>query len=418
MAGLQDYLTQQNLAQEYDEELNPVPLDVSSYEAVAAQGAPNSPALQKYLQLAGQAASQEQGGLSQLQNYLTEYQQKPRETDFRPLATLVDQLSPRGGNATQRLAEQMAPESEDARQEKIVRLQDMIQSRRQGMTKTQMGLLQAQLTQEQKAAQQAQAMQLAKDKFEQQRQLAADKLEQERLRTEAYREQGLMRKEIAQMQMNAAKAAKNDSQARADERQRAGLDQKNDKIIADQVVKLGKDLGGELPALAGSVKTIEGLLGHNLEAYDPKTKTFNGMKVDAPGKNVPLMGRMYIPGSAGEEFEVAFKGIFNSLLKQRSGAAVTNQELARLRTEFASGAFNTEEEMIGALHRFKKALRKSMQQSEKSYRPEAIERFRDQGGELTEDLLGMEAPPPTPERKEYQGKVYEKQGDTWVEVTQ
>lgn len=410
MPGLQDYLDL-----EQDDELNPVPVSMGDYMAVSQQSKV-SPTLQKYLDLAGTAAQEEQAGLTQLQQYITDYQQKPRETDFRALATLVDQLSPRGGNATQRLAEQMAPESQEQKDANLMKLQDMLQQRKAGFSKTQQTFLAAQLAQEAREAKAAQDMQLAREKFEQAQQAQERKLEYERERTEAYKASIESRERVAQMQLEASKAAKAEAQQRADERQQAGLEQKKELKVADQVVKLGKELSGELPALSGNVKKIEDMLGASLDTFDTKTKTLNGKKVDIPGKSVPGFGRMYMPGSAGEEFESAFKGIFNSLLKQRSGAAVTNQELARLRSEFAAGQFNTEDKMLEAMHRFKKALRREMMQKEKSFMPEAVERFRNQGGMLTEDMLGMEAPPPAPERKEYQGKTYEKQGDTWVEV--
>lgn len=415
MAGILDYLPRPQMMT--DDELNPIPLGVEQIAAVS-QASKASPALQKYIDLAGEAALEEQAGLSQLQKYIQGYQQQPRGIDYRPLATFVDQLSPRGGNATQRLAEQMAPESEDARAANIMKLQDMLNQRRGGFTKTQMDFLNAQLKQEETAAQRAAAQQLAREKFEQQQELQQEKLELERERTAAYREQGEMRKDIAEMQLEAARTAKQEAQDRADARQQAGLEQKKELKVADQVVKLGKELSGELPALSGNVAKIEELLGASLDTFDPKTKTLAGKKVDLPGKSIVGIGRVYMPGSTGEEFESAFKGIFNSLLKQRSGAAVTNQELARMRAEFAAGQFNTEEKMLEAVYRFKRALRKEMMQKEKSFLPEAVERFRNQGGLLTEDLLGLEVPPPAPERKEYQGKTYEKKGDTWVEVTQ
>lgn len=428
MAGLQDYLN----AQEYDEELNPVPLDLSSYEAVSGMQGPQmpmpeipaqqsaiSPALQKYLDLSAASAEEERAGVEQLQNYLTEYQAKPQGTDFRPLATLVDQLSPRGGNATQRLAEQMAPESEDARQQKIMQLQDMIQNRRQGMTKTQMGMLQAQLAQEQKKAQQEQAMQLAKDKFAQQKQLQEAKLEQEKLRTQAYKEGIASRERIAAMQAEAAKAARKDAQAAADARENDKQEAKKELKVADQVAKIGKDFSGEIVDMTKSLGDIEGIIGANIDTYDPKARTLNGKPVDLPGKSILGFGRMYKPGSEGERLQAAFLNINNALLKARSGAAVTEQEFNRLKGELGTGKFNTEEQMLESVQRFKRALRETMEQRERSYMPEATARFREQGGKLTSDFFGIPTRPPAAERKEWpvgSGRFYEKQGDSWVEV--
>lgn len=409
-----------------DEELNPVPLTMGDYMAV--QPTAPSPHLQKYLDLAGQAAADEQAGVSQLQQYIDAYKAKPQEIDLTPLAAFADTLTSKPGH-TAELMKMYAPESEADKTEKIMKLQDLLQQRRQGLTKTQMEFLNAQLKQEAQAASRAQEMARLKEQFAQKQQmqqdkmafdqqLAKDKLAQEQLRTQSYQESNQIRKDIAQMQLDAAKATKDAAQDRADERQKAGLDQKKEFKLQDQVVKLSKEFSGELPATAGDIKNIEDILGHNLDTYDSKTESFSGEKVDAPGISVPLIGRVSLMGTKAEDFSSSFNGIFNKLLKQRSGAAVTNPELSRLRSEFAAGLFNTEEKMITALHRYKKALRKTLLQHEKAV-PEAAERFRAQGGLLTEDLLGMEPPPPPPERKKHNGKIFEKESDGgWVEVLQ
>lgn len=429
MAGLADYLG-------YDDSEDQVPITATDIAAVNAAQNP-SPTLQKYLDLAAQTQAQEQGGINQLQQYISEYQAKPQGVDWTPLASVFDAIGRKPGNSAE-IAAAMRPQTEEQRQQTLMTLQDKLQNRRGQLSKNQLESLAGQLKMETAAAQRQQAMQLAQQQFQareaaraaqfeqaqelQRERLAAQeelnrqRLEQEKIRTETYKQGNEMKKEIALLQLGAAKAAKESAQERADARQQAGLEQKTEKMIADQTVKIGKELSGELPALSGEVKKIEELLGGSLDAYDPKTKTLNGKVIDVPGKSVPGIGRMYMPGSQGEEFDSAFKGIFNSLLKQRSGAAVTNQELARLRSEFAAGRFNTEEKMIEAMSRFKKALRKEMLQKEKSFKPEAVQRFKDQGGLLTEDLLGMEAPPPEPQRRTWQGKTFELQGDTWVEV--
>lgn len=425
MAGLQSYLNP-------DEELDPAKASMADYLAVSQAQLPQSAtglkALNRYMDLANKAAAEERAGVEQLQQYATDYQNAPREIDWTPLAAFVQSHRPQ--SKIYDLMKGSRPETDTERAEKMMRLQDLIQQRKGALTGRELsaaGLgLKQQLAMEQAAQaklakeaefQQKQLMAEEKRKFDEQ--LAKDRLEQERERTQAYKEQGLMRKEIAQMQLEAARTAKEEAQNRADERQRQGLEQKNEKMIADQVVKLGKDFSGDMIGLTGAVKDIEDIIGAPLDYYDPKTKTLAGKKVDLPGKSVPGLGRVFMPGSQGERLASAHSAILNNLLKARSGAAVTENEYARLRQELGTGKFNTEEQFLESLQRYKKTLKEILQQRERSYKKESVESFRGQGGKLTEDL--MPTVPnlyPAEDVREWNGKKFKRQGDTWVEVTE
>jgi hypothetical protein len=255
-------------------------------------------------------------------------------------------------------------------------------------------------------------------KFAEAQDLAKQKMEQEKIRTDAYKQSITSREKIAQMQLEAAKAAKEESQNRADARQNQGLEQKDIKKVEDQMVKFEGKAIDAVP-LMENMHTVEGILGAPLEQYDPKTESINGKKVDLPGTSLPGIGRVYAPGSDGETLHAAMSNIFNTTLKERSGAAVTDQELNRLKGEFAQGKFNTEGKMIEALQRYKRILQKRMTQHEAAFKPEVRNLYRSQGGMTSEDFFpepGAGKPPPGPQRKEWQGKTYELQGDTWAEV--
>jgi len=414
-----------------DEELNSTPASLEEYMALAQQqqaqqqqaGGPMGPqskaALQKYLSLADKSSSDEEAGVGQLQQYLNDYRDKPQGTDFTPLAAWADSLTRKPGN-TLEVAKLMRPESKEAREEKLIKLQDMLQQRKGAMSGRQLTAMQAGLKQQLASDQYAQQQVLLAEKNRQAQELNSQKMEQEKIRTEAYQEGIKSKERIAQQQLDAAKLNKDVSQRRADERQGRGIADKEAARLESQLQKYEQKAIDAVP-LVENLQVVEEILGGSLEQYDPKTGTINGMKIDLPGKSVPGIGRVFAPGSQGERLHVAMANIFNTTLKERSGAAVTDQELQRLKGEFASGKFNTEEKMIDAMQRYKNILRKRMRQHEAAYKPEVRNLYRTQGGMTSEDFFpepGAGKPPPGPQRKTWQGKTYELQGDTWVEVVE
>ena len=81
--------------------------------------------------------------------------------------------------------------------------------------------------------------------------------------------------------------------------------------------------------------------------------------------------------------------------------------------------YNLRNHVALAMQRYKRILQKRMRQHEGAYKPEVRNLYREQGGMTSEDFFpepGAGAPPPGPQTKEWNGKKYELQGDTWVEV--
>jgi len=422
MAGLYDYLNP-----DADPELNPAPASLDDYLAVRQEAqtpAPQSPAtvqsLQKYMDMAGKASADEEAGLGTLQQYIQDYQAKPRDVDFTALAGWADSLKP--GGKTLEVAKGLQPESVDAKNEKLMKLQDMLQQRKGALSGRQLGAAKIGLEQQLAQDRALQAQQLQADKFKQAQEIARQKMEQEKIRTDAYRESIASREKIARMGLAAAQAAKADAQDRADDRQKAGLEQKDEKKVEDQMVKFESKAIDAVP-LMENMSTVEDILGAPLEQYDPKTESINGKKVDLPGKSIPGIGRVFAPGSQGETLQAAMANIFNTTLKERSGAAVTDQELNRLKNEFAQGKFNTEGKMIEAMQRYKRILQKRMRQHEAAFKPEVRNLYRTQGGMTSEDFFpepGAGKPPPGPKqhRDENTGILYQLNGDTWEPVSE
>jgi hypothetical protein len=93
---------------------------------------------------------------------------------------------------------------------------------------------------------------------------------------------------------------------------------------------------------------------NNAFYIDPKSK--QRVNVDIPGFNVPLVGRVSSLNSQARRLSSAIASSLNVMLKERSGSAVSENELRRFQEEFQSGRLATEAELVFALQRVKNAL--------------------------------------------------------------
>lgn len=96
-------------------------------------------------------------------------------------------------------------------------------------------------------------------------------------------------------------------------------------------------------------------------------------------------------------------GLANIQLKQRSGAAVTQQEFDRFRKEFGSGAFESEDALIQGLARLRSAIARDRQTIQAGYKPSVVEQYKEQYGSY--DPEALTGPPPsgsglTPEQRQ------------------
>lgn len=164
--------------------------------------------------------------------------------------------------------------------------------------------------------------------------------------------------------------------------------------------------------MANSISALEKELGFKLNEFDEATGTVKGKKVQLPGATVPGLGRVTFYDKNARNLQSKIARIFNVELKDRSGAAVTNPEMARMKEEFNSGRFNTEQELITAVKAYKSAADQEFRNREAAFRPKVKEVYRQRGGQLTDDFKG----PAKRQTQEWEGKKYELIGDEWVEV--
>lgn len=163
--------------------------------------------------------------------------------------------------------------------------------------------------------------------------------------------------------------------------------EKNERQIETDMQKLSKDIAGA-QGVTSALDEVERQLGFKLDEANVSDGVVKvgGKAVDLPGVSVPGLGRVSAYSGKARELQGAAASVFNAELKDRSGAAVTNPELQRLKMEFGEGKFNTESEMISALQRYKRALKQELQNREAGYSKDVVGRYKDQGGRTSDTV--------------------------------
>lgn len=173
-------------------------------------------------------------------------------------------------------------------------------------------------------------------------------------------------------------------------------DQATDDKIERDVQKLAIKLE-PTQTIGDSISNVESMLGFKLDDYDEKTGEYlaadpkTGAKVrkklDLPGVNIPGLGRVTAYDTNAQNLDSALSKVFNVELKDRSGGSVTDSELSRLKSEFASGRFNTEESKIKALKDYRRAAQRIMKNTEAAFRPEVKGRYQSRDGYTSEKVF-------------------------------
>lgn len=146
------------------------------------------------------------------------------------------------------------------------------------------------------------------------------------------------------------------------------------------VERLSKQIAPAQDTVRG-VQDVEKQLGYQMEDYRGEDKD------DLPGVSIPGIGRTYLfSGDEGRNFQSSVAKIFNTVLRDRSGAAVTNPEMDRLREEFNTGKFNTEGQLMAALQRYKAASAAAMKDQERGFNPEVLAEYKNRGGTTSEAM--------------------------------
>jgi len=153
---------------------------------------------------------------------------------------------------------------------------------------------------------------------------------------------------------------------------------KKNEAIDKKTQKLQADLQSS-QNVATTVDSIEQELGFNLDDID-STGKIKGKSIDIPGVSIPGIGRTTFYSTGARDLDSTMSKLFNVELKNRSGVAVTPPELQNLKKEFNEGKFNTEEEKLKAMKRFKEGLKKAFANIEAGYPKEVVSEYQDRGG--------------------------------------
>jgi hypothetical protein len=128
-------------------------------------------------------------------------------------------------------------------------------------------------------------------------------------------------------------------------------------------------------------------LGMALEKANlPEADAVLGAVEDSLKKNPDLASYLSGPKSMLPDMVVgtdiaagrqAFQKLFNITLKNRSGAAVTNQEMDRLKSEFAAGAFKTPAQLQKAVDQARSIINKHYASVASGYGPKALDAYNE-----------------------------------------
>jgi hypothetical protein len=175
---------------------------------------------------------------------------------------------------------------------------------------------------------------------------------------------------------------------------RAQLDEREEARRERQTLDYANHVGKQSQTMAENISNLEQGLGFSLDEIDSKTGLVNGQEVDIAGVSIPGVGRVNVSEEAAD-LEARFAPIFNTVLKDRSGAAVTTPELERLKNEFSQGKYNSEAKLLAATRRFRDAAKKTLKAQEAGYPKEIKPRYKDQGGKTVDEHFAPQVAAPS-----------------------
>lgn len=147
------------------------------------------------------------------------------------------------------------------------------------------------------------------------------------------------------------------------------------KEMSDKVIKYQND-SEPLKEQMDAISRVESTMGFPVEKYDKATESVDGRKIDLPGFNVPLLGRITAHDTNAKDLERDIGNIINKEIKSQAGTAVSSSEMERIRIAWGQGRYNTEAEMIGALAAYKDATRRALQRLEAGFETPVREKYQ------------------------------------------
>jgi hypothetical protein len=185
--------------------------------------------------------------------------------------------------------------------------------------------------------------------------------------------------------------------------------EKKEKLRSEEKQKLEKRLAEPSATLSALNNLESNIRTDYLKDPNFSLDTFNikEYKGDLPGSNIPGLGRTSFYSSDARQLQRDLETVLNQMIRSFAGKAVTKNELERIKTQFSSGVFNNEEEMLGAMAQAKKLFREGMKSAEAAFSKEAVEEYKEGGGITSE--YGLERSPQKekdPEIQEYANQYF------------
>jgi len=149
--------------------------------------------------------------------------------------------------------------------------------------------------------------------------------------------------------------------------------QKNVKELSEDMIKTGA------PQLQDTLETVEAIIDNSYK---------NG-KGDLPGFGATASLPDWAISQQGQDLRQSAIKLFNIELKERSGAAVTKQELDRLRNEFKQGVWRTDRQFVEGIKAYRRLMEDYKAAVVAGYDPAVVSRYVEQGGlPLKQDVKG------------------------------
>ncbi len=178
-------------------------------------------------------------------------------------------------------------------------------------------------------------------------------------------------------------------------------EERHDEVDAQKLAKSMAVLQG----LSRTMSELEEGLGFSLDGYTVKDgKGYGGgILYDLPGSTVG--GARVPPMSLGDKgtndrrtfykLEGLMSAVKNAQIHELAGAASTQSEVARIQKEFGMGTMTTEEDMLLAYQRLKRAVVEDMKNLRAGFPDSAVRKYEGGGGRTDYPTPKL----PTPERR-------------------
>lgn len=198
--------------------------------------------------------------------------------------------------------------------------------------------------------------------------------------------------------------------------QTANVNDRHEMIKERSIQKAGTELG-DFHTIFLNVKDLENTIADG--NYTDQGINFSldkykkGETVKIPGTDVPGLGHISFYSAPARDITAKIDRIFNAELLDRSGKAVTDNEMRRLKSEFNAGKFSTIEDQLSALQAYKNAASAALQNAEAKYKPDVVQEYRHRGGFTSKDLQYVNGEIRRgPDGKSYQ---YNQLQNRWIE---